>query len=230
MNKGYFITGTDTGVGKTWATLAVMAHLQQQGHCVLGMKPVASGCEHTAEGLRNEDALLIQQQASLTLPYEAINPYAFAPAIAPHLAAAQAGVDMDLAHIAKCAGELQQKADYLIVEGAGGWLVPLHEHASIADLATLLQLPVILVVGLRLGCINHALLSAAAIRHSGCELVGWIANTLDPDMPCLQQNIDSIASRLSAPLLGTLPYQRQRDPSQLGQQLSLGRQISGSAG
>ncbi|MBE0509675.1 MAG: dethiobiotin synthase [Chromatiales bacterium] len=221
MQKGYFITGTDTGVGKTWATLALMAHLQQAGHCVLGMKPVASGCEQTAEGLRNEDALLIQQQSTIALPYDAINPYAFAPAIAPHLAATQAGVEIDLSHLTGSARALQQQSDYLIVEGAGGWLVPLNKASSIADLAWQLQLPVILVVSLRLGCINHALLSATAIRQSGCELAGWVANILDPQMPCLQQNIDSITARVPAPLLGTLPYQQQRNTMQLAQHLSV---------
>lgn len=221
MQKGYFITGTDTGVGKTWATLALMAHLQQQGHCVLGMKPVASGCEQTAEGLRNEDALLIQQQASIALPYDTINPYAFAPAIAPHLAAAQGDVAIELEPIKTLAGDLHGQSDYLLVEGAGGWLVPLSANTSIADLATSLQLPVILVVGLRLGCINHALLSVAAIQQSGCVLAGWVANILDPQMPCLQQNIDSIGTRVTAPLLGTLPYQQQRNTTQLAQYLSV---------
>ncbi len=204
--KGYFVTGTDTGVGKTWVSLAIMARLQQQGLTVVGMKPVASGCERIAGRLCNEDALLIQQQGSLTLPYDTINPYAFAPAIAPHLAAEQAGVLIEPGRLKQVYQQLAQDAEWVVVEGAGGWLVPLGADFSIAELARSLGLPVILVVGLRLGCISHALLSAQAIRASGCTLHGWIANTLDPTMPCLEENIRSIAERIEAPLLGTLPY------------------------
>ena len=219
--KGYFITGTDTGVGKTWATLALMACLQRQGHRVLGMKPVASGCEETPQGLRNEDALLIQQQGSVAVPYRQINPYAFAPAIAPHLAAAQAGVAIELGVLERGFADLAKRADQVVVEGAGGWLVPLHRQQSLADLAQWLGLPVVLVVGLRLGCINHALLSAMAIRAAGCQLAGWIANTLDPAMPCLEGNIDSIATRIEAPLLGVLPYQAERAIDGLAERLTL---------
>lgn len=221
MSKGYFVTGTDTGVGKTWASLAIMAHLQQQGHTVVGMKPVASGCERVAGGLRNEDALLIQQQGSLPLPYDTVNPYAFAPAIAPHIAAKQAKVQIRLDTLRADYLQLTQQAEWVIVEGAGGWLVPLNDSDNMADLAKTISLPVVLVVGLRLGCINHALLSAQSIRAHGCQLAGWIANTLEPQMPCLEENIASIAARIAAPLLGILPHQHTLAPDDLGQHLRL---------
>ncbi len=207
MSRGIFVTGTDTGVGKTWVSAGIMAALQHQGLRVLGMKPVASGCAHTADGLRNEDALLLQQQGTAEIEYALINPYAFAPAIAPHLAAAQADTTIDLDVVERNYRQLAAHADVIVVEGAGGWLVPLNAQESMADLAKRLELDVILVVGLRLGCINHALLSAQAIRAHGCHLLGWIANTLDPQMPKLQTNIDAIATRIDAPLLGITPFQ-----------------------
>ena len=221
MTKGYFVTGTDTGVGKTWCSLALMAALQQQGQQVLGMKPVASGCEQHTDGLRNEDALLLQAQASRTLAYQQVNPYAYAPAIAPHLAAQQVGQSIDLAHLAEVFHGLSAQADWVIVEGAGGWRVPLNAKQDMSDLARLLRLPVVLVVGLRLGCINHALLSAEAIRASACELAGWIANPLSEYMDQQQENIASIAARIDAPLLATMPYQKRLDTAALAAELDL---------
>lgn len=206
MSRGLFVTGTDTGVGKTWVSAGLMGTLQRQGLRVLGMKPVASGCEHTADGLRNEDALLLQKQGSLAMDYSVINPYAFAPPVAPHLAAAQAGAHIDLEHIMHNYRLLAAEADVVVVEGAGGWLVPLNERESMADLAVALDLDVILVVGLRLGCINHALLTAESIRARGGKLTGWVANTLDLHMSKLPQNVLSIQQRINAPLLGLIPY------------------------
>jgi dethiobiotin synthetase len=207
MTRGIFVTGTDTGVGKTWVSAGLMVALQRQGLRVLGMKPVAAGCEQTADGLRNEDALLLQQHGSLPMDYTVINPYALAPAVAPHLAAAQAGVHIELERIVHHYQTLAAAADAVVVEGAGGWLVPLNERESMADLALHLELEVVLVVGLRLGCINHALLTAEAIRARGCKLTGWVANTLDLRMSKLPQNILSIQQRIDAPLLGVIPYQ-----------------------
>jgi dethiobiotin synthetase len=221
MVKGYFVTGTDTEVGKTWCTAGLMAKLQQQGHSVVGMKPVASGCRETAEGLRNEDALLLQQQASSQLDYALINPYSFSPAIAPHVAAEQAGQKIKLGKILEHYLLLKEQADYVVVEGVGGWLVPLNDEESVADLAVALKLPVILVVGLRLGCINHALLTAESIRASGCVLAGWIANTIDPKMDEVQRSIDTIAQRIDAPLIGTVPYLPQCEPAAVAMHLSL---------
>ncbi len=206
MAEGYFITGTDTEVGKTWCTVGLIAALQQQGKTVAGMKPVASGCEHTPEGLRNDDALRLQAQASIALPYDSVNPYAFEPAAA-HLAAAQSGVTIRLDTIIERFRQIQGKADITIVEGVGGWQVPLNESESVADLARALELPVILVVGLRLGCINHALLTAESVHAAGCRLAGWIANSVDPQMSQQMENIQSIEQRIDAPLLGVVPYQ-----------------------
>ncbi|HEY0634719.1 MAG TPA: dethiobiotin synthase [Gammaproteobacteria bacterium] len=206
-NKGFFITGTDTGVGKTRISLAVMRVLQQQGLRVAAMKPVASGCEMSAEGLRNEDALLLQQHASAIRPYDLINPYAFAPPIAPHLAAARSGVTIEFSRIIAGYQQLAAGSDGVVVEGAGGWLVPLNDTQSIADLALTLKLPVILVVAIRLGCINHALLSAQAIRSSGCVLAGWIANHTQPADGQSAEIVSAIKQRIAAPLLGDVTYQ-----------------------
>lgn len=221
MSRGFFITGTDTEVGKSWVSAGLMAKLQQQGHRVAGMKPVASGCHETADGLRNEDALLLQRQASMAVDYDLINPYAFRPAIAPHLAAAQAGIRIKLGKITERFIRLKGLADSVVVEGVGGWLVPLNEEESVADLAEALQLPVILVVGLRLGCINHALLTAESIRASGCTLAGWVANTVDAKMALPEESVAAIALRIDAPLLGVVPHLVQLDPAAIATHLAL---------
>lgn len=221
MARGYFITGTDTEIGKSWCSAGIMRKFRQQGHSVVGMKPVASGCVETPEGLRNEDALLLQQQASLAVDYDWVNPYSFRPAIAPHVAAEQAGVRIKIGKILEHYLQLKEKADCIVVEGVGGWLVPLNDAESVADLALALKLPVILVVGLRLGCINHALLSAESIRASGCELAGWIANTIDPQMTEPQPTIEAISRRIDAPLLGTVPYLAQLEADKVAEHLNL---------
>ena len=209
MRHGYFITGTDTGVGKTLVSRIFIQRLRQEYASVAGFKPVASGSRKTAAGLRNDDALALQQASSIELPYETVNPYAFEPAIAPHLAAADANTTIDLARI--CAAIDSVAADRIVVEGVGGWLVPLNAQASMADLACRLQLPVVLVVGLRLGCLNHALLSAAAIQQSGLHLVGWVANRIDPDFLRCEDNIVTLNAKLGVPLLLSLPWLTQRD-------------------
>ncbi len=221
MARGYFITGTDTEVGKTWCSLGLMAALQQQGKSAVAMKPVASGCMAMPDGLRNDDALRLQAQATTPLPYAQVNPYAFEPAIAPHIAAAQSGIAINLDTIVETFRSLEGEADITIVEGVGGWQVPLNETETVADLARALDLPVILVVGLRLGCINHALLSAESIRASGCRLVGWIGNVVDEAMAEPQQNIAAIRQRIGAPLLGIVPYQSQLDPDTIADYLTL---------
>ncbi len=206
MAKGYFITGTDTGVGKSWCSAALMLKLKQQGFTVAGMKPVASGCEETAEGLRNDDALLLQAQSSVVLPYETINPFAFDPPISPNIAAQQAERVIQLDIIRDDFLRIAKQVDQVVVEGVGGWRVPLNENETVADLAKALGLPVILVVGLRLGCINHALLTAETIRNDGCELVGWIANALEVQMVEQDSVVSTLERRLEAPLLGVVPY------------------------
>jgi dethiobiotin synthetase len=220
MSKGLFITGTDTGCGKSEITLGLMQVLQQRGERVLGMKPVASGAEQTAWGLRNEDALNIQLQGSSELPYEWINPFAYAPPIAPHLAAQSAGRPIDLQQIAGLFERLAERADRILVEGVGGWLVPLTEEATVADLALRLELPVILVVGMRLGCINHALLTDAAIRQSGARLLGWVANRVDRQMASFEGNLRTLRERLSAPCLGVVPWLERPSPTAVGECLN----------
>lgn len=210
--KSFFITGTDTGVGKTEIALVLMAALQARGLRVAGMKPVAAGCIETDEGLRNDDAVRLQQQSSLPPTYEMVNPYAFAPAIAPHLAAVEAGVAIDLKHIKYCYAALSAQADAVIVEGAGGLLVPLSEHITLADLVKALDLPVVLVVGMRLGCLNHALLTAEAIMHRGLRFAGWVANESEPEMTCLAENVLTLTHQLPAPFLGRLPYDIKPPP------------------
>jgi dethiobiotin synthetase len=206
MARGFFITGTDTGIGKTRVSLGLMVALQAKRYKVAGMKPVASGCEQTTQGLRNEDALLLQKQASIALPYELVNPYAFEPAIAPHIAAAQQQLRMDMDHVLDCYQELTRQVDVVVVEGVGGWMVPINESGTVADLAQRLELPVINVVGIRLGCINHALLTIKAIQSSGVGFKGWIANHIEPSIECAEEIIQTLAERIDSPLLGINPY------------------------
>lgn len=204
-SRGFFVTGTDTGVGKTVITLGLMQYLQDQGFTVAGMKPVASGCERTAAGLRNDDALQLQRQASMALDYSLVNPVALEPAIAPHIAAARSGTRIDLTRIRHAFDDLAARADRVVVEGVGGWRVPLNDRDTVADLALALGLDVILVVGMRLGCLNHALLSAEAIAADGLRLAGWVANVLQPAPEALDDNVTALKTRLSAPLLGVVP-------------------------
>jgi len=223
MNKcrGYFVTGTDTGVGKTAVTLGLMQALQQQGRSVAAMKPVAAGCERTVAGLRNADALQLQRQASVELGYELINPYAFEPAIAPHIAADQAGVTIDINKIYNKNKEIESNVDCVLVEGVGGWQVPLNAEETLADLARLLGLDVIMVVAIRLGCLNHALLTADSIAAAGCTLAGWVANQLPAPPECAQENIKSLKSRISSPLLGVLPVMQEVSAGIVAENLSL---------
>ena len=205
MPKGYFITGTDTDCGKTEITLGLMQLLQSQGHSVLGMKPVASGAVPTQDGLRNEDALRIQKQASRPVDYERVNPFAYEPAIATHLAAERAGEIINFDRISSCYEGLSTEAEFILVEGVGGWRVPLGPELALSDLAEKLGLPVILVVGLKLGCINHALLSVESILLSGVKLAGWVAIVADPEMLEPEGNLESLKQYLEAPFLGLVP-------------------------
>lgn len=204
--QGYFITGSDTGVGKTEVTLGLIAGFRQAGRRVLGMKPVASGCEATPDGLRNPDAVRILAAAGIQLDYALVNPYAFAPAVAPHLAAAEAAVDVQFGPISSALAALARRADLIVVEGVGGWRVPLGPDGDLADLAAALGLPVILVVGLRLGCLNHALLTVESIERRGLTLAGWVANTVDPAMARRAENVATLRELVAAPLLGDLPF------------------------
>ncbi len=204
MERGYFITGTDTHVGKTWTTIALMRYFKNQDKSVVGMKPVASGCFIQDGKLSNEDALLIQANSCIAIEYDLINPYAYKMPVSPHIAGADNPVELD--KILSCFNELKEQADIVLVEGAGGWFAPLNAREDNADLAKTLALPVILVVAIRLGCINHAKLSYQAMLHSGAPCAGWIAMCSDPDILCREQNINTIKKALDVPLWGVLPY------------------------
>lgn len=222
MNNGFFITGTDTDVGKTLVATGLMRALQARGLRVAGMKPISAGCTRTPQGLRNDDAVQLQQTATDPQPYEIVNPYAFEPAIAPHIAAREAGMTISAAHIAACFARLSARADCVVVEGAGGWAVPLGPDWTVADLAAGLHLPVIVVVRMRLGCLNHALLTVQAVQSAGLPLAGWVANSMDSGMPRLEENVAELATRIAAPLLGTLPYLAEPDTAVVGERLDCG--------
>ncbi len=213
MSRAYFLTGTDTEVGKTLISAALLRAAAVQGLRALGMKPVAAG------DAGDVDALIAA--SNVQAPREAVNPYLLREPLSPHLAARRDGVAIDLERIARCFDELRGRADFLVVEGAGGFRVPLTETHDGADLAARLGLPVILVVGLRLGCLNHALLTAEAIRARGLHLAGWVANQVDPAMACVEENVDTLRARLGAPLLGFVPHQAQPDPAQVASLLAL---------
>ncbi|TAJ77950.1 MAG: dethiobiotin synthase [Gallionellaceae bacterium] len=215
----YFITGTDTGVGKTLVSCALLQALAAQDKRVVGFKPVAAGCDDEDH---NEDALQLRAASNILVSYGQINPYCFAHPVAPHIAARNSGVCIELSRILATYRELAGQADEVVVEGAGGFLVPLNENKDSADLAVELGLPVILVVGMRLGCLNHALLTLRVIADYGLECAGWVANVLDADMPALQQNIDALRERVAAPLLGVIPYQAQPDAKIAAGYLDLG--------
>lgn len=204
--QSVFITGTDTEVGKTTIAAGLAAKWAGEGVRVGVMKPVASGSELTAAGLRNPDAQALIAASGRTLDYERVNPYAFEPPIAPHIAAAQAGASIDAARILAAYRQLAADSEAVIVEGVGGFRVPLGLGFDTADLAVALDLPVILVVGLRLGCINHALLTAEAISHRGLELAGWVATGLDPEMTCREENLAALREGLEAECLGVVPH------------------------
>nr|WP_320165675.1 dethiobiotin synthase [uncultured Methylophaga sp.] len=201
----FFITGTDTEVGKTFISVGLVSLLQQQGYKTVGMKPIASGCEWLDGQWKNEDALALIKQSQTDLSYSLINPYAFEPAIAPHIAAERERVTLSIANIKSNYELIAEQADAVIVEGAGGWYVPLNAESTMADLAVELQLPVILVVAIKLGCINHALLTVAAIEQQGLKLAGWVANHVAEQSESTEM-IETLTSRIDAPCLGVVPH------------------------
>ncbi len=215
----YFVTGTDTDAGKTLISCALLHAFGAQGKRVVGMKPVAAGgCD---EDDRNEDATKLRTASNVVAGYGQTNPYCFSHAVAPHLAARFVGVSINLERILQSYSELAAQADVVIVEGAGGFRVPLNDRQDMVDLAVALELPVILVVGMRLGCINHALLTVDAIRASGLPLAGWVANVLDEGMAMLDQNIDALKLRIAAPLLGVVPRLPFPDAQEAARRLDL---------
>lgn len=221
MARGVFVTGTDTGVGKTLVSCALLHAYAAAGRVAVGMKPVAAGCEATPEGLRCEDVTMLRQASNVQAPLELVNPYAFVPPISPHIAAEELGQLIDLARVRRAYDALTGLAEQVVVEGVGGFRVPLGKHADTADLARLLSLPVVLVVGMRLGCLNHALLAAESISSRGLRLAGLVANRLDPDMMRFEANLESLQQRLGAPLLGVVPYMPQPDPVRVARDLHL---------
>jgi dethiobiotin synthetase len=219
--QGYFITGTDTGVGKTLIACALLHALANTGLRVVGMKPVAAGAARGVEGLVNDDVARLRAASSVKAELALVNPYGFEAAIAPHIAAAQTGVTIDLIHIAQAYARLAAAADAVVVEGVGGFCVPLNNDEDSADLARYLGQPVILVVGVRLGCMNHALLTAQAIRARGLRLAGWVANRIDPAMAVAEENVTALAERLAAPLLGEIEFTAAPDPQHIASLLDL---------
>lgn len=214
----YFITGTDTGVGKTLISCALLHGFAAQGKRVVGMKPVAAGC---ADGGQHEDVGELRAASNVLASGGQINPYCFMQAVAPHLAARFIGIRINFARIVESFSELNAQADIVIVEGAGGFRVPLNEEQDSADLAEQLGLPIILVVGMRLGCLNHALLTAEAIAARGLMLAGWVANVLDGHMAMLDENIAALEQRIGAPLLGIVPHLEQPDAREAASFLNL---------
>ena len=204
----FFVTGTDTHVGKTLISCALLHGFAARGKRVVGMKPVAAGCNLEE---RNDDVLRLRAASNVTVGYGQINPYCFLPASAPHIAAQRAGVIIKFSRIAQSYKELTALAEVVIVEGAGGILVPLNAQQDSADLVQELELPVILVVGIRLGCLNHALLTVEAIAMRGMTLAGWVANIVDADMSFADENIAALQQRITAPLLGIVPFMPQAD-------------------
>jgi dethiobiotin synthetase len=233
MARGIFITGTDTGAGKTVVAAGLVRLLAGQGRRVLGLKPIASGADRTTAGLRNADALALAAESSVHVPYAVTNPYCFEPAIAPHLAAAEAGMPVPVTALTRWYQEAVTGAELVIVEGAGGWRVPLHPEGFLSDLPEQLGLGVVLVVGLRLGCLNHARLTLEAIECSGrCRFLGWIGCQVDPAFARLGANLDTLARLLGQPALAVVPHLAEPEPGRTASCLAtpaLGRTLAAPA-
>lgn len=219
--KTFFVTGTDTDVGKTQIAAGLLHLANMQGLSTIGLKPVAAGCEKTEQGLRNQDALLLQSVASVKLSYEQINPVALIEPVSPHIAAQKEKRILSADRLAGFCRSSFYMADFALIEGAGGWRVPINPSETMADMVRILRVPVILVVGVRLGCINHTLLTLDAIRHDGLPLVAWVANCVDVNMRALDENIQTLQQRIPVPCLGVVPFMDQPTPVKIAQYLSL---------
>ena len=217
----FYVTGTDTGVGKSVASAALLHALRARGRRAIGMKPVASGCEWIDGGWRNEDARLLQAASDPRPDYDDVNPFALRAPVAPELALRDDGVELALTPILAAHARLASQGDAMVVEGVGGWAAPLSAELDQLDLIRALRLPVVLVVGLRLGCINHARLSVRAIQDDGVELLGWIGNVIDPAMARIDDNFGILRQRLPIPCWGRLPYAARPDPEALSRHLQL---------
>jgi len=227
MSSTFFIAGTDTDVGKTQIACGLLHAASQKNLSTAAIKPVAAGCERTAEGLRNDDALKLQSAMSASLAYEQVNPVALEAAIAPHIAAEQVGKRLTVSQLVGfCRGLLISRADVTLIEGAGGWRVPLNSVETLAGVAKELGCPVILVVGMRLGCINHTLLTIEAIARDGLTLAGWVANHVDPDMSCPEENLSTLQQLIPAPCLGVVPFMENPSASKVAPFLELEKVIS----
>lgn len=224
MNKQrYFITGTDTDAGKTVCTAALLYKAQEQGLTTLGLKPVAAGCEDHGDGLQNDDALMHMKYSTEELPYMQVNPISLLEPIAPHIAAQRIKKPLSAQRIVGLLrGVLMiNRANFICIEGAGGWRVPLNLNETFADVAKELKTPVILVVGMKLGCINHALLTYEAIKRDGLEIAGWIANRVDGDMPAYEENLETLQAMIKAPCLGDVPFMDTLDVKSVAEHLTL---------
>jgi len=218
----FFIAGTDTDVGKTLVTQGLLEAAKKSGLSCFGLKPIAAGCEKTPAGLENEDARKLMSASSVKLSYQQVNPIALEAAVAPHVAAKMENRKLDGQRvIGFCRGAMMTKADLVLVEGAGGWRVPLNSRETLAMLPKDLDLPVILVVGIKLGCINHALLTVEAILRDGVKLAGWVANQIDPNMSQVSDSIDYLSAAIQAPLIGTVPYLTKVEPYLVADHLQL---------
>jgi len=215
QQKRIFITGTDTDVGKTLVTTSLVEKIQQTGKSVVAVKPIAAGCQRRQGEYKNSDALAMQSAMNHHLDYSTINPIALKLAIAPHLAAENESIKLTVKELQMRSDLSQFQSEYLLVEGAGGWLVPLNGTETLADFAVAESLDILLVVGMKLGCINHALLTVQSIRASGLNLIGWIANSNGPEMPYLKQNIQTLMQSINAPLIAEIPYIESDNASQI---------------
>ena len=220
-HHGFFVTGTDTGVGKTLVACALLRASAMRGLRAIGMKPVAAGAQPGEYGLKNDDVEDLIAASNVIAPREHVNPYCFRPAIAPHIAAAKAGVEIEPDRIRRGFDALRALADVVIVEGAGGFRVPLGRAADTAQLAALLALPVVLVVGMRLGCLNHALLTAEAVAARGLKLAGWVANHIDPQMDAADDNVHALEALLAAPLLARIAFAAKPEPAVVAGRLNI---------
>jgi dethiobiotin synthetase len=212
---GIFVTGTDTDVGKTYISEALIKHFCRQGFQTVGMKPIAAGAEIENGRLLNADVKAIVSASNVDAPIDQINPYVFAPAIAPHIAAQQAGIEIEIEPIMSAFKVLQQQADVIVVEGAGGFLVPINETLTMGDLAKALDVGVVLVVGVRLGCISHALLTVQSIEAKGLHLIGWVANRIEPNMPALEENIATLKAMIKAPCVADVAWNEEPSFTQI---------------
>lgn len=221
MTKTYFVTGTDTEVGKTVASCALLQAATQLGFKTAGYKPVASGSEQTPQGLRNGDALFLHANSSLSLTYDEVNPIVFEAPTSPHIISEKMAMPIDFTIMSDGLKQLQSKAQWVLVEGAGGWYTPLSTQKNYADWVIEQQLPVIMVVGIKLGCINHALLTAESIKLSGLPFVGWIANEIEPAGVYQVEYLATLNRLITAPCLGTIPHQDLKLMADLGQYINL---------